>query len=170
MRHGATALVLCAALATTASARADCLDLPPEGAARTILSLDVVDADVPREPPLISFDSDGGIEVRRGDTVLRDTMPREQLSEMLESFIREYRLPSIDGDAIRTAFNERQRFPVADAPTSFLQLDLPGCRHAVRVFASAFLAGRGHGIDALERFRAIEVRLLEIVGSIQARP
>lgn len=170
MRRRTALLALCAAGAVPSFARAACLDLPPEGAAQTVLRLDVVDADTPRDPPLIAIDSDGGIAIRLGDAVLRDAMPRDALAAMLESFVLHDRLPEIDGDAIRRAVRERHGFPVADAPTSFLRLTLPDCRHELRVFASAFHAGRAQGIDALERFRSVETRLLEIAVAVQARP
>jgi hypothetical protein len=173
VRLPAALLAACAALLWGAGVRAGCLDLPPEGAGQVVLWLDVVDADAPREPPLIAIDSDGGYAVRRGDAVLRDAMSRADLAAMLESFVLGHRLPEIDGDAIRAALaapGEGGVMRVADAPTSFLQLDLPGCRHAVRVFGSAFFAAARPDIDALQRFRAVEIRLLELATEVQTRP
>ncbi|MEX5730250.1 hypothetical protein Ga0609869_003603 [Rhodovulum iodosum] len=153
---------------------AACLALPPPGEAQSVLSFDVADARAPRHPPLLEIDSDGGIAVRMGDGIKRGRMSRADLLHLIEEIVTEQGLPSIDGGAIRRALEApagtdgpAQIHAVADAPTSFLSLSLPGCALSVAVEGSAFASAARPDIDALQRFRRIELRLLEIVTSLQ---
>lgn len=150
---------------------ADCPALPPPGRAETVLSFDVVDAYAPRTPPLLEIDSDGGIAVRKGDEIRRGQMTRAELQRLLEEIVSGQGLLSIDGAAIRRTLEMPERsgqvFAVADAPSSFLTLSLPDCSHSVTVMASAFASLARPDIAPLQRFRQIELRLLEIVTALQ---
>ena len=142
-----------------------------------ILSLDVVDAHKSRMPPLITVFADGRMAVRApppSSRTLTARMSRADLKALVTYVTRTEHFTGIDTAAIAAALEAAPPGQsglflnrVADAPTSFLTLALPGCSHSVAVEGSAVRSSIRKDIDALQRFRRIEVRLLELVARVQ---
>ncbi|MDB2408028.1 hypothetical protein N9W17_05890 [Jannaschia sp.] len=151
----------------------------PAGSQAPVLTLDVVDADRARNPPLIALFADGRMAVRapspqQGTRAAR--LSAEDMRDLLAYVVEAEVFPSIESDAIQAALAAPGRTSggiridaVADAPNSFLTLALPGCAHSVTVSGSAFRASARPDIDALQRFRRIELRLLNLAVAVQTR-
>ena len=160
---------------TSTEAQAIC-DLQDAGDGK-VLSLDVVDAHKSRRPPLITIFADGRIAVRApppSTRTLMATMSRADLKALVTYVTRSEHFTGIDPAAIAQALETAPPGQsglflnrVADTPTSFLTLALPGCSHSVIVEGSAVRSSKRKDIDALQRFRRIEVRLLELVARVQ---
>ncbi|WP_141194957.1 hypothetical protein [Maliponia aquimaris] len=145
-----------------------------------MILFDVVDAEQPQDPPLLRIYADGQLRVRLRGDVLDGGMSREALATLLHDIVVTGKLAEIDGSAIREALTQVDQTPqkdgtirlggvMADAPTSFLRVDLPDCRFDVQVFGSALSARQHPDVAPLQRFRQIEVQLLEIVTQVQTR-
>ncbi|WP_417725053.1 hypothetical protein [Salipiger sp.] len=164
-----------AALLCATGAGAGCPDLPPPGQGLSVLRYDVTRGDGPRTPPLLEIDSDGAVAVRLGEEVRRGAMTRAALAELLDTMVRDEALPEIDTAALDTALSTPLPDArggvvvgaVADASTSHLVLELPGCRHSVAVQGSALRSRMRPDLGPLQRFRRIELRLHEIIAPLQ---
>lgn len=172
-------LAACSVAGMMAGAAAGaCPDLPSAGSPVPVLVFDVVDADAPRDPPLLGIDSDGGVTVRLHDGLRHGEMTRDALAGLLRRIVVEAELAGIDGAAIREAISRPPEGAsaqgsvalggvVMDAPTSFLRVDLPDCRFDLSVFGSAHFSRLRPDVAPLQRFREIELELLEIVVRLQ---
>lgn len=156
-----------------ATGSADCA-LPPADTHISILSLDVVDAATPRLPPLITVYADGRLAVRGkppSSRVLSGHITRAEVQELWDQIIARDGLLLIDSERIAAALgtpNSGLLVPtMADAPWSFLVVTAPGCHHAIRVEGSALRSVARPDIDALQRFRRVEVSLLEMATAVQ---
>lgn len=151
--------------------------MPPRETSAVVLSLDVADENSPRTPPLISLFADGRMTVRASQTssqILSARMSRADLEALTSYVIDTERFTGIETAAIETSLDKPPPDSdglflnsVADAPTSFLKLSVPGCTHSVKVEGSALRSMSRPDIDALQRFRRIEVRLLKLASSVQ---
>jgi hypothetical protein len=169
-------LALFIALSVTSSGAQAMCDLQDAGDGE-VLSLDVVDAQKSRTPPLITIFADGKMAVRApppSTRTLMARMSRTDLKALVTYVTHTEHFTEIESAAIAAALEAPAPGQsglflnrVADAPNSFLTLALPGCSHSVTVEGSAVRSNIRKDIDALQRFRRIEVRLLELVAKVQ---
>lgn len=143
------------------------------GAAGLVLRYDVVDADRPRDPPMLVLAGSGAVEVRATDgSALRRQIPADEARALLRHIVETEGLAGIDTTALETATAPRQSGDgavsfgmraIADAPTSFFTLTGPDCSHSVAFTGLAVAAATHPEVEALQRLRRIELTLLDLV-------
>ncbi|WP_136443478.1 hypothetical protein [Pacificoceanicola onchidii] len=166
------ALSFCLSAATVLWAGCDLSGLT--GSER-ILIYDVVDADTPRAVPLLTVFSDGRVRVAMPGEARDDHIGQSDVRAMFQA-IETAGLARLTSEEIAGSFSadgaQDGRVPinrVADGATSFVVLDVPGCEAHLSVANSAFHALAHPEAEALQSFREIELRLLNIVTAVQTR-
>lgn len=149
------------------------------GGGGLVLKYDVVDADSPRDPPMLTLSSGGEVSVRAAppaQTTIRSRISGDDAMALLREIVEDERFFEIESDALVKATAPRQdgggkvalgMSAVADAPTSFISVVSPECSHSVAFYGLAFASARYPEIDALQRLRRIELRLLGLVETLR---
>ncbi|MFV0512814.1 MAG: hypothetical protein ACK5MY_04125 [Jhaorihella sp.] len=161
------------------AAQAACDVFAAGGGAGIVLEYDVVDADAPRDPPMLTLSSDGAVGVRAAppaQTAIQSRLPGDAAMALLREIVRDERFSEIDSDALARATAPGKASngsislgmsAVADAPTTFITITSPDCTHSVAFYGLAFASAAHPEIDALQRLRRIELRLLGLVEKLR---
>jgi len=145
-----------------------------------ILRFDIADVKVPRDPPLLEITAAGRVSVRAappGSGTVAAELDRGELTALLREIVEDENFPEIE-EADMAAARAPGRADgkvwlgpaaLADAPTTFIEIALPACEHAVSVYGLAH-ASRAHpDAAAIQRLRRIELRLLDLVADVRRR-
>lgn len=144
-----------------------------------MLRFDIVDADQPRTPPLLTLTGDGAVTVRAAAPsggVIRARLSAAATAALLRDIIEVERFTQIDDDALARATAPKQQSggvvslgmsAVADAPTTFIDIASPDCTHAVSFYGLAFASTAYPEAEVVQRLRRIELRLLGLAETVR---
>jgi hypothetical protein len=126
--------------------------------------------------PLLEVMADGRMSARAvapGAGPVVGTLSPEDLRDLISFVVDEQDFFAIDADEIAAQIEQigaqdGRRLLVADAPTTHVSVMLKDHTHTVSLYAVGFSAMLFPEIDALQRLRRIELRLLETTEALRA--
>lgn len=154
---------------------AQCTTYDFAAAEGTVIAFDLAAVDQMRSPPFLTLDADGTARVlsSSGDGVLETHIPRVEVDELLREIILAEHVAAIDSAAMaRASFEPAQDSAVgeitlgtnvvADAPTTFLKIDLPGCHISAQLYALRWAVDIVPENAQIQSFYRIERRLVDV--------
>ncbi|MFW2544534.1 hypothetical protein ACN2XU_18005 [Primorskyibacter sp. 2E107] len=151
--------------------------MPPAEPVTDVLGLTVAYGESAGDRRLLRILSNGQIFVPLYDAMLETQISREALQALIDWMVQEQGFLSLSWTTIKADLRRpppgaNGALPIPpheDGLGSFITLTVPDCSHSVVVRDSAMISTGRPDVEALQRFRAIELRLLEIVTRLQTR-
>ncbi|WP_425100489.1 hypothetical protein [Tropicibacter sp. S64] len=148
--------------------------VPQDAQQQVILRFDVTDMGAMGDVPLLTLRADGHVAVPLRGEIREGRLPETEVQDLLDAMVSDGVLDLTteqiaDALAPQSTGGGQVALPglIADGATSYISLDMPGCRVSLSAPDSALNSLAHPDAAPLQAFRRSELRLLDIVMRLQ---